>query len=581
MLALVTAIATSAYAQLPQVVIGPGIGNQVGYHQTWNRTLFCDSLYILTGQYYVDSLYTLTIQKGTTILGDHLSAGTLIIKRGAQIFAEGTPENPIVFAPRIGPVAVAPHIIQGTRAAGDIGGVMIFGRAPVNKVEPAIEGGIIEGSYGGNDPNDSSGIFKYVRIEYAGFQFGVGNEINSLTMGGVGDGTELHHVQVSYGLDDGFEFFGGTVNATHLIAYGTSDDCFDTDFGNQSKLQFLYAQYDPDQFDTAADAGSRFVESDNDGNNSNDVPKTQTIITNLTGVGPERTNATPINPLHSANWTFYIRENSETSIYNSVGMGMPNGLRITDDSRNRANEGLLQIQNVHIQARILQTATGGCAPAIPDHVHRESNWPCNDPITPGIYNFFETAAFDNVGSSSRMPDDIMLVDLSDLHDPDPRPAPGSELLGEADFSNARLSGCEETTYVGAFDPNQARQWQWDKPWSNYDPADTDYSTRTKVITGIGDTPDAGSLEAENYPNPFNPTTMIRFSVPTAGHVTLQIFNAGGQLVKTLVDESRSAGFQTISWNGTNDSGGVVSSGVYFYQLRSNGEVLTRKMMLLK
>ena len=154
-------------------------------------------------------MYSLTIPAGTVVRGD--TAACLVVSRGAQVFATGTEARPVVFTS---------NRPAGQRNSGDWGGVLILGRAPVNKVEPLIEGGIIGGSYGGTDPNDNSGVFRYVRIEYPGYRFQLNNEVNGLTMGGVGRGTEIHHVQVSYSDDDSYEWFGGTVDAKYLVALG-------------------------------------------------------------------------------------------------------------------------------------------------------------------------------------------------------------------------------------------------------------------------------------------------------------------------------------------------------------------------
>src|SRR5262249_8386807 len=152
--------------------------------------------------------------------------GTLIIARGGFIMAQGTPQHPIVFTSQYAP---------GSRASGDWGGIIVLGKAPVNKVNPVIEGGLINGScmggtgtYGGTDPNDNSGVISYVRIEFAGYRFQLNNEVNGLTMGGVGAGTQIDHVQVSYSDDDSYEWFGGTVNCKYIVAFAGTDDEFDT-----------------------------------------------------------------------------------------------------------------------------------------------------------------------------------------------------------------------------------------------------------------------------------------------------------------------------------------------------------------
>ncbi|HAN66285.1 MAG TPA: hypothetical protein DCQ34_08510, partial [Chitinophagaceae bacterium] len=141
----------------------------------------------------------------------------------------------------------------GSRTPGDWGGIVLLGNAPTNRsTTPIIEGGI-NSQYGGNIPTDNSGVLKYVRIEFAGIAADPNSEINGLTLGGVGSGTTLENIQVSYGNDDAYEFFGGTVNAKNLIAFATADDDYDFDFGYTGRIQFGITLRDP-QFVDGGDA---------------------------------------------------------------------------------------------------------------------------------------------------------------------------------------------------------------------------------------------------------------------------------------------------------------------------------------
>nr|WP_293274055.1 serine/threonine-protein kinase [Nannocystis sp.] len=204
--------------------------------------LRCDRRYRLSFVTWLRPGATLTIDPGTTIVGDAATRGTLVVQPGARLVAEGTPERPIVFT------SAAP---EGQRRAGDWGGLLLLGRAPTNLRDAAGEAtrGRVEGlglgadgEYGGDDPEDSSGVLRYVRIEYSGITLGPNNEINGLTLAGVGRGTRIDHVQVRHSADDCFEFFGGTVDAHHLICEAPGDDAFDWDLGYTGRLQFLLAQ---------------------------------------------------------------------------------------------------------------------------------------------------------------------------------------------------------------------------------------------------------------------------------------------------------------------------------------------------
>ncbi|MEI6851306.1 MAG: T9SS C-terminal target domain-containing protein, partial [Bacteroidota bacterium] len=209
------------------------IKDSVATSQTWTN----DHIYLIQGFVYVVNGVTLTIQPGTIIMGDHTFTGSsLIIEKGGKINAIGTPIQPIVFTS---------DMPAGSRTRGDWGGIILCGKAPIN---PAGGSSQVEGGprsfYGGTDSNDNSGTLQYVRIEFAGYPFQVNKEINGLTFGGVGKGTTIDHIQVSYSNDDSYEWFGGKVNCKYLIAFRGLDDEFDTDYGFSGKLQYLVALRD-------------------------------------------------------------------------------------------------------------------------------------------------------------------------------------------------------------------------------------------------------------------------------------------------------------------------------------------------
>jgi len=244
---------------------------------TQNTTWTPDNVYVLSGAIFVKTGVTLTILPGTTIRG--LDHSFLVIDRGAKIMAEGTPTTPIVFTSAQEP---------GSRTARDWGGVWINGRAPINTPggEDVGEAGIT-GTYGGGadpDPHDSSGVIRYVRIEFAGFAVAPDREINNLTLAGVGDGTIVDHVHVNRGADDGIEFFGGTVNVKYILGTGPGDDCFDWQTGYTGKAQFIVCQQDG-SVDPAADRG---IEGDNNEQNNLLLPVSNPTLYNFTLVGDPR-----------------------------------------------------------------------------------------------------------------------------------------------------------------------------------------------------------------------------------------------------------------------------------------------------
>ncbi|GGH16160.1 hypothetical protein [Mucilaginibacter phyllosphaerae] len=296
-----------------------------------NTTWTADKIYTLKGFVYVTEGATLTIEPGTIVKGDKATKGTLIITRGAKIMAVGTASKPIVFTS---------SFAAGTRAAGDWGGLILLGKAPVNSGDNVnIEGGLdAKGNaakyiqYGGTVANDNSGTIKYVRVEYAGVPFSPDNEINGITFGGVGSGTTIEYVEVYRSGDDAYEWFGGSVNAKHLLAIGSLDDDFDTDNGFSGKVQFGLAQ----RYPTIADvSGSNAFESDNDKDGSNKTPQTTAIFSNMTLLGPVLpSTAGATLPTVNANHQHaaQIRRNSSESIFNSVFSGFQEGIYI-DDSK--------------------------------------------------------------------------------------------------------------------------------------------------------------------------------------------------------------------------------------------------------
>lgn len=208
---------------------------------TSDRTLYADTVYKISGFVKVTNGATLRIQPGTTILGDYNTVGSsLFVLRGAKIIAEGTADTPIVFTSSR-PV--------GERRPGDWGGLIIVGNARINRTHPVqLEGTGTDNETnppvlysGGTDDEDDSGVLRYVRIEFAGYATAPNAELNSLTLAAVGSGTTIEYVQALAGLDDSFEWFGGTVDAKYLVSYEAGDDHFDASEGYRGRVQYMIA----------------------------------------------------------------------------------------------------------------------------------------------------------------------------------------------------------------------------------------------------------------------------------------------------------------------------------------------------
>ena len=205
-----------------------------------------------------------------------------------------------------------------------------MGKAPNNVGASVTIEGISDatdkGKHGGTDIADNSGTMKYVRIEYAGIALSPDNEINGLTFGSVGSGTTIDFVEVYRSGDDAFEWFGGSVNAKHLLAIDSWDDDFDTDNGFSGKIQFGLAQ----RLAATADvSGSNGFESDNNATGTNGTPQTSAVFSNMTILGPKETatfTAINANFQHGAQ----IRRNTAISILNSVIVGYTEGVFFDD-----------------------------------------------------------------------------------------------------------------------------------------------------------------------------------------------------------------------------------------------------------
>jgi hypothetical protein len=499
-----------------------------------NLTLTADKTYTLVGIVRVQSGATLTIQPGTKIYGQNSTQGSLVIKPGGKINAQGTKENPIVFTSEFTKPGASRQPTYG-----DWGGIIVLGNAPIN-----VPGGTaaIEGPgdiYGGTNSDDNSGVMRYVRIEYPGIAYSLNNEINGLTFGGVGRGTTIEYIQVSYSGDDSFEWFGGNVNCKYLIAYRGWDDDFDTDYGYSGKLQFLLSVRDPNIADQSSSNG---FESDNDGSGSTNNPRTSPTYYNVTLIGPAATTSTTYNSLYRRG--MHLRRSSQNKIYNALIMGWPDGVLI--DGTNTvadAKNGITFLKN-----SIISGSVSGALKSTDAQFQTE------------MPTWFNT----NQGRIYTTNAEVKLSDPFNVASPNPMP-----LFGSPVFSGAATppnDGFFDTSanFVGAFGTKN-----WAVGWSSLD-----FPTSVK-INKVEEIPTSINL-SQNYPNPFNPSTTINFTIVTSGQVKLSVYNILGQQVAQLVNGYKEAGTYTLNWDASN-----LSSGIYLYRLESSGEVLSKKMNLLK
>ncbi len=431
---------------------------------TSDRTLHAANVYTLRDLVYVTNGATLTIEPGTKIVGEKNTRGALIITRGSKIMAEGTANAPIVFTSD-----------QGAPQRGDWAGVVILGRARTNssyngtpglgQAEGGIDNGDGLGLYGGTDDNDNSGVLKYVRIEYAGYAFLPDKELNGLSLYAIGQATTLQYIQVSFANDDSFEWFGGNVNADHLIAYKGLDDDQDNDNGFRGHVQFVIVQRDSAVADVSGSSG---WESDNDASGSAVIipsgqtavqPQTSGIWSNVTLIGPRATSASVGNSLYKN--AAQIRRNSSISIFNSVMVGFPVGLYI-DASTGTPTDinitGMPATPNQGMNLNFENNIIAGCA--TPLKYAASTTAPTGWTIT-DLANWVNTPSFNNAIMANAS--DVMLTDAFNANgNPDFTPQSGSPLLTGASFANTRLTGFTPVGYRGAVGPGDTWWRNWTK-----------------------------------------------------------------------------------------------------------------------
>ena len=436
--------------------------------------------YLLKGWVYITSGATLTIEPGTIIKGDKETKAALIVETGGKIIAQGTKDLPIIFT------SAQP---AGSRKPGDWGGIIVCGKATNNKTEMIIEGGP-RSKHGGNDDTDNSGVISYVRIEFAGYPFKADQEINGLTLGSVGSGTKIDHVQVSYSNDDSFEWFGGTVNAKYLISYHGWDDDFDTDSGFRGNVQFGLIVRNPKIADKSISNG---FESDNNSDAPNQLPVTRPVFSNITLIGaagqdPLFLNTTAYidggsyNPNNGSKLGQHqagiqIRRGSNLHIYNSVMTGFPVGIMICNDkgsqTQSAATDGRIGIKNVYI-------VKDGILGSDKDASFKDSLSVNSSTFDRSATESFSASFFKQASNKNQIYTNISELGLKQPNSlqtsPNWGPVAGSVLTGKSGlFTESQLAAgyFDKVDFIGAF-RSDAQADNWTAGWANFNPQQTAY-----------------------------------------------------------------------------------------------------------
>jgi hypothetical protein len=412
-----------------------------------NITLDANKKYLLRGKVHIQRGFKITIPAGTKIFGEKSTDGTLIINRGAQIDAQGTAANPIIMTSQ------AP---RGFRNRGDWGGLVILGDGYTNgSANSVIEGltaaaGSDNGLYGpgSNAPvqDQNSGILTYVRVEFAGIDLSLDNELNSITMGAVGSGTVMDHLMVSYANDDAYEWFGGSNNHKYLIAYSTLDDDFDSDRGWNGKVQYGVIVREASQADIS---GSRAFECSSNNaapqNHGGVERHSAPIFSNITVLGPRMFRpAAQIDGFYQA--VVEINSSSNIKIYNSILTGFPTGVRY-----NSSGPDALLSGNLFANNGTLSSVSGGSV--LPENFATVNTDVADVTTLFGAY----TGSVANTYSFTNLPF-FQAADSPGLS--------GAVTVGDNFF--------ETTSYRGAFGTSASAGWNWNSGWVEFDPINAEY-----------------------------------------------------------------------------------------------------------
>ena len=434
-------------------------------------------VYQMKGWVYIGEGAELTIEPGTIIKGDKQSKAALIVERGGKLFAEGSVKEPIIFTSAQE---------AGQRKPGDWGGVIVCGKARNNQGSSMkIEGGP-RSEHGGDNDDDNSGVLRYIRIEFAGYPFEKDKEINGLTLGSVGRGTKMDHIQVSYSNDDSFEWFGGSVNSKYLVAYNGWDDDFDTDNGFSGHIQFGLIVRDPKIADVSQ---SNAFESDNAADGAEVSPFTSGVFSNITVIGPgtaknraagyqntsEYINGGQLNPNNGSGMgkfqaAIQLRRNSRLACHNSVFVGYPIGLILDGEKGNtvqQAKAGNIHLENLYFAGM--------------DVIGTDANKQYKDIL--GVYengkitydesqSSYSSTFFKSITSNKVFEEDQLgLIDGRNEIGQNYIPKAGSVLLQGANFSSIKSSFITPVNYIGAF---SGADDNWLDGWTNFDPQHANY-----------------------------------------------------------------------------------------------------------
>ena len=518
------------------------ISDDISGDSTWTS----NNTYVLDGFIFVEDGASLTIEAGTVVkafTGSGENATALIIKRGGKIIANGTEDEPIIFTS-----VNDDDLTLSSDFKGLWGGLIILGNGPHNNPDnnnniegvPETENAF----YGGNDPDDNSGVLKFVSIRHGGSELGPDEEINGLTLGAIGAGTEIHHVEVFANDDDGVEWFGGNVNTKYMVVTDVSDDSYDIDEGFSGYGQFWFTKQSGDG------TGDNFGEHDGGpSNNRWGTPFTTPVVSNATYVG---------GGASAGDRSLTLREFWGGQYHNSIFAEQAKGIRVEYvpefDDAGELGGAFSQWNtwgNLKIENNIFQNIGDGSFASIatvysPEDDDKNPIYDVPQDSIDAFVSYIESNnAIANVGVTASAP------------------------IPTGDVSGAMFSSLPEwfdsTNYKGAFNPMISGHWAggWTKTFAG----DT---YNDEVLTGIFDTP-YSVITANIYPNPIVDMAQVKFDNSSNEIFEFTLYSVDGRVVRTVQNiYSDSFYFNTSDLN----------TGIYMYELksvtsRSTGKVLVK------
>jgi len=536
---------------------------QGGQDYVWTS----DNIYQLDGFVFLEEGGTLTIEPGTVIKGLAAPstgdlASSLIITRGAQIFAEGTQGNPIIFTTEVDDTN-DPDDMEVTDR-GLWGGLIILGNAPITDEtdEQVIEGLPVEDPrslYGGNNPDDNSGVLRFVSVRHGGAELAPGEEINGISLGGVGSGTVMEYIEVLSNSDDGIEWFGGTVS----LKYGTvgfcGDDAYDYDQGWLGNGQFFFAIQGSD----AAGNGGEHDGAKPDEN----TPSSNPLIYNATyigsGIGADAGNEHAL----------LLRDGSRGTYANSIFTEFANfAIQVEDIADGVDSYQYLQDGELNLLNSIWWEFGQGTELA--DIIQ----------VTEGANDADASDLIAHLAANDNLLVDPMLNGISREKDGGLDPRPASTDSNPYTSSLAGYPGNDfhdEVTYRGAF----CEEGVWLQGWTalaEYGVLafDIPFSNCVNVISSTDEPKvieENGYKLVQSFPNPTTGETNIQFTLPETSNVTLVITSMQGQEIARVLDNDRlGAGDHTVTYDAGN-----LPNGMYFYTLVSGNTYITKSLVVQK